>query len=260
MRAVNTILDVAVSRIHISSSHVFLQKLARFSASSLARPFCHTRPLRFTTSKITPFLSSISPSSPSLEMGSRPQVRKWGVLWSVLFPHHSPLPLLQSKPSVNQHIQSPSQLLYWILPTQHLPQALLYKAARGTLQKLEIQSSQTLPCFKPFQCTYLTANLPWCLFPTSPCGHLLTVRPQLPWVPSNMPSSSPLGGRLTQSNGDPPQMVLLLILHYGPGHFSSKRSFLQCPSCTVLYLQYVLHLLTDWNLGSYVLLFLIIYW
>lgn len=83
IQAVHTLSDVAVSRIHISSSRVFLEKLAWFSASSLARPFRHTRPLGFTTSKITPFLSSISPSCPSLEMG--PRLRSENAEFSDLF-------------------------------------------------------------------------------------------------------------------------------------------------------------------------------
>lgn len=181
-------------------------------------------------------------------------------------PHHSPLPLLQSKPSVHQYIQSSSQLLFTILPTQDLPEALLYTAARETLQKCKSDQARHYLVSNPSNSS--SVHLIYCKpFPLPLSSlilwpSLMTGMPQLPWFPSHMRSSSLLRGLRTRHNGSSPlHGCCFWFFRYRLRHFLVKEAFLQGSSWTITYPTTCFASSRWLKFGViYVLLFLIIYW
>lgn len=237
MRARTTIWHVAVSQTHVSDSNVLLKTAAWLSTSFLALPFCRTNTLKGSTSPVSPVPRTVSQSSPSSEMDASPRVRNLGVIWSVLLPHHSPLPLLRAKPSGTSALStfqfclhprhfsalplpgpgpvchrqlSPSLPRSAILPTLPLPRVLLYTEARGTFQSCRSDQASHHRVLNPpnsspvllkwWSLSLPLSNLILCVVPPPPPPPATIGMPQLPWFPSNTPSSSPITGLLTQNN------------------------------------------------------------
>lgn len=187
------------------------------------------------SSLICSFPSSFSPVTPSIQTVSKPAY------------------------SISQPAAQPG------CSTQHLPQALpsLHSSQRD-LAKTGNPIKQDTPLLQPCPVPLLHCK-PFLV----PLSHLLLWPPLDCYTPATLGSFKHAKLFATRGSTDSEQWwpsksqwIVLLILHYGLGRFSSKKPFLQCSSCTVLYLTvcFASYLFTDWNLGSNVLLFLVIYW